>query len=99
MYVLAVSMNNWMLVVHVFSDPPETQVVVAKKLKEKGTPLVPADQPGPGEKKKPKPPVHVIDGEEIVLVCQAMSQKETPYGLKDEECLRASPAGMAGLCE
>lgn len=68
-------------------------------MKEKGTPLVPADQPGPGEEEKPKPPVHVIDEEEIVLVCQVMLQKETPDGLKDEECLKAAPVGMAGLCE
>lgn len=91
-----------MSVVHVFSDPPETQVAVAKELKEKGTPLVPVLDTmlfDFGGEVEAKPPVHVIDGEEIVLVCQVMLQKETRDGLKDEECLRASPAGMAGLCE
>ncbi|XP_019849469.1 PREDICTED: ubiquitin carboxyl-terminal hydrolase CYLD-like [Amphimedon queenslandica] len=73
-------------------------------MKEKGTPLVPADKPeAPGpdgeEGDIPKPPVHVIDGEEIVLVCQVMLRKETLDGLKDEECLRSAPVGMAGLCE
>lgn len=79
-------------------------MAATKEMKEKGTPLVPADKPeAPGpdgeEGAVPKPPVHVIDGEEIVLVCQVMLQKETPDGLKDEECLRSAPEGMAGLCE
>ena len=96
----------WMLAIHVFLDPPEAQIAAAKEMKEKGTPLVPAEQPKPvglggevEEQEKPKPPVHVIDEEEIVLVCQVMLQKETPDGLKDEACLRAAPVGMAGLCE
>ena len=56
------------------------------------------EQAGIGEEGKEKI-VHVIDGEEIHLVCQVMLQKETPDGLRDEECLAAAPQGMAGLCK
>ena len=76
-----------------------------KEKKAQGTPLVPIDKPeAPGpdgeEGAVPKPPVHVIDGEEIVLVCQVMLQKELPDGtFKDEPCLKSAPVGMAGLCQ
>lgn len=60
--------------------------------------VVVQEQAAAGEEGKEKI-VHVIDGEEIHLVCQVVLQKETPDGLKDEECLAAAPQGMAGLCK
>jgi E3 ubiquitin-protein ligase RNF31 len=83
-------------------EPPEAQVKAAKEKKEAGVadPPVPVEAPPPKGVVAPPPLnyVHVIDGEEIKLVCQVMLQKEGPDGLKDEECLNPAPVGMAGLC-
>ena len=96
-------------------DPPEAQINAAreKQQQEKEAAenegeqdnepaveenVVEQEQAGAGEEGKEKI-VHVIDGEEIHLVCQVVLQKETPDGLKDEECLAAAPQGMAGLCK
>lgn len=78
-------------------DPPEAQIAAAKERKEQGIPNELPEALNEEEEAKPKA-VHTIDGQEIEIVCQVMLQKETPDGLKDEECLKEAPPEMAGLC-
>ncbi|XP_019851921.1 PREDICTED: E3 ubiquitin-protein ligase RNF31-like [Amphimedon queenslandica] len=78
------------------SKPSEAQVAATKDKRVQGEPI---DKPDGEEWDIPKPPAHVIDGEEILLVCPVILLKETPSGFGDEPCRKHAPFGMAGLCE
>ena len=72
-----------------FLDPPQAQVIASHRYQQAKDDEFEAA------------PVHeerVVCGEVIPLVCHAMIQKNSPDGLKNEECLADAPDQMAGLC-